>query len=132
LKRSVKVVVYPLPTFKAIPIPVPVHIQLDADISLYQNRLEPGLRFDLDAASLVQRVPKIDRLSIQERIKTPTVGQLANSFGTEMKDMVLPPMEKPVRFRGIKSALIRRLEQVFHNDPRVLQILSQIKNSYEL
>jgi hypothetical protein len=132
LRRQVQVIVYPLPTFKTIPVPVPVHIQLDADLGLFQNRLEPGLRFDLDATALVQRVPKIDSLALREQTKPPSAQQIAGAFGMEMKDMVFPPSDKPVRFRGIKSALVKGLEQVFHNDPKALKILSQIKNSYEL
>ncbi len=97
-RQVVRILVYPLPTFKAIPVPVPTEISLEADLSLFQNKIFTGLSFEHTQIPIVQRVPKIDRLLFKELLRRPKIQEIADAYGKKMHEMQIPIDEKPDRF----------------------------------
>lgn len=129
-RKVVRVIVYPLPTFKAIPVPVPTKISLETDINIFKNKIFTALSFEHTQAPVVHRVPKVDRMFLNELKIRPKVQDIAKAYGKKMHEMQLPANEKETPFKGLKLSILKKLELLFQNDPKALKIISQIKENY--
>ncbi len=131
-RQVVRVLVYPLPTFKAIPVPVPTEISLEADLNIFQNKIFTALSFEHTQIPMVQRVPKVERLLLKELLRRPKVQEIADAYGKKMHEMQLPISAKHDRFKGLKSSILEKVAVLFENNPKALKIISQIKETYGL
>lgn len=131
-RQVFRVLVYPLPTFKSIPIPVPTEISLEADLNIFQNKIFTALSFEHTQFPMVQRVPKVERLLFKELLRRPKVQEIADAYGKKMHEMQLPINAKYDRFKGLKSAILNKVSVLFQDNPKALKIISQIKETYGL
>ncbi len=126
-----KVLVYPTPTIKTIKVPVPTEIMLESKIALMTTSLPSLLRVDGLSNQIIHRTPKIDLLSSNIRSR-PTIQDIATATGKEVFALEVPKPEKIKLFSSTKSALLDAAERVFKHDWRAMQLISQIRKTYDI
>ncbi|HMQ47405.1 MAG TPA: phospholipase D-like domain-containing protein [Saprospiraceae bacterium] len=128
--KSVKVVVFPLPTITDISIPVPTKIRLETDIGLFENKVPTSLQLGNVKNDIIQRVPKIDFIFSDIQTNPPTIQEIASSLRKQAHDLTMPYVEKTGKLNLFKSAILDRLQIAFKNDWRASQVISQIRKTY--
>ena len=124
-----KVLVYAIPSIKTISVPTPTKIQLETDIGLFTTKIQSNIKLNHLPNEIIHRSPKINFLNsnISKRL---TIKEISNSLNKEVHDLEVPTHNKTSVLTHVKTSIFNRLEQIFNNDWRAMQVISQIRKTY--
>lgn len=124
-----KVLVYAIPSIKTISVPTPTKIQLEINIGLFTTKIQSNIKLNHLPNEIIHRSPKINFLhsNISKRL---TIKEISNSLNKEVHDLEIPTQNKATVLTQVKASIFNRLEQIFNNDWRAMQVISQIRKTY--
>lgn len=124
-----KVLVYAIPSIKTISVPTPTKIQLETDIGLFTTKIQSNIKLNHLPNEIIHRSPKINFLNsnISKRL---TIKEISSSLNKEVHDLEIPTHNKTTVLTQVKTSIFNRLEQIFKNDWRATQVISQIRKTY--
>lgn len=124
-----KVLVYAIPSIKTISVPTPTKIELKTDIGLFTTKIQSNIKLNHLPNEIIHRSPKINFLhsNISKRL---TIKEISNSLNKEVHDLEIPTQNKNTVLTQVKALIFNRLEQIFNNDWRAMQVISQIRKTY--
>jgi hypothetical protein len=126
-----KVLVYAIPSIKTINVPTPTKIELETDIGLFTTKIQSNIKLNHLPNEIVHRSPKINFLNsnISKRL---TIKEISTSLNKEIHELEVPPQNKTTVLTQVKSSIFNRLEQIFNKDWRAMQVISQIRKTYDI
>ena len=124
-----KILVYAIPSIKTISVPTPTKIQLEINIGLFTTKIQSNIKLNHLPNEIIHRSPKINFLhsNISKRL---TIKEISNSLNKEVHDLEIPTQNKATVLTQVKASIFNRLEQIFNNDWRAMQVISQIRKTY--
>jgi hypothetical protein len=128
---TVRLTVFPLPQISSIAIPMPTQIRLETDIHLITQNIPAPLQLEVLRNDLLQRIPKIELAKAEIQTRTPDIRTLATALGREAHELTVPVFQTKAAGGSIRSALLNGLEKIFKNNWRAMQVISQIRKTYE-
>jgi hypothetical protein len=126
-----KVLVYAIPSIKTINVPTPTKIELETDIGLFTTKIQSNIKLNHLPNEIIHRSPKINFLNsnISKRL---TIKEISNSLNKEIHELEVPIQNKTTVLTQVKLSIFNRLEQIFNNDWRAMQVISQIRKTYDI
>ncbi|WP_028526480.1 phospholipase D-like domain-containing protein [Runella limosa] len=126
-----KVLVYAIPSIKTINVPTPTKIELETDIGLFTTKIQSNIKLNHLSNEIIHRSPKINFLNsnISKRL---TIKEISTSLNKEIHELEAPSQNKTTVLTQVKSSIFNRLEQIFNNDWRAMQVISQIRKTYDI
>lgn len=126
-----KVLVYAIPSIKTIRVPTPTKIELATDIGLFTTKIQSNIRFNHLSNEIIHRSPKINFLNsnISKRL---TIKEISTALNKEVHELEVPSQNEISLLTEIKTSIFNRLEQIFNNDWRAMQVISQIRKTYDI
>lgn len=126
-----KVLVYAIPSIKTINVPTPTKIELETDIGLFTTKIQSNIKLNHLPNEIIHRSPKINFLNsnISKRL---TIKEISTSLNKEIHELEVPTQNKTTVLTQVKSSIFNRLEQIFNNDWRAMQVISQIRKTYDI
>lgn len=126
-----KILVYAIPSIKTINVPTPTKIELETDIGLFTTKIQSNIKLNHLPNEIIHRSPKINFLS-SNIINRLTIKEISTSLNKEIHELEVPTQNKTTVLTQVKSSIFNRLEQIFNNDWRAMQVISQIRKTYDI
>ena len=130
-KSSLQIHVYDHPKIEVINVPTPTEINLHAFVDISATTIPSGLNFVELKKDIVQRTPKINFIMGDMNIGQP-LKEFSRSLNKQIHDLELPLKNHERLNFSFKSKVLNRMEIIFKNNVKALQILSQIRKTYEI
>lgn len=124
-----KVLVYAIPSIKTINVPTPTKIELETDIGFFTTKMQTNIKLTHLSNEIIHRSPKINFINSNDSERL-TIKDISTYLKKEIHELEVPTQNKTGVLTQVKSSIFNHLEQIFNNDWRAMQVISQIRKTY--